>query len=301
MSKEEVEYYIRFFEAFKILCHTFNINCSAMFMMQDACQSEAAAIEYSYPNTTTLMCYFHVTKNVKERLRGNKKKAIPATDEKFHSIIMRDITCMHYSRSLDEFNIYQTKIFNEWSQHPEMKNFQDYFVNHQWVMNKRTNKWQIFHTPPGYASTNNPTEASLNKEIKGTYANYECVSMLGCVNLIYKIIYDLSLSQKEVFDIRLARNNNIAKEALDLDKNNFFFYGTNDCYYKWDPNLNQYKHFITFSPMFCSCSWFLDVGNCRHYVAACKLSNRELTDEDREFVCVKGRGRPKKVDLQRRF
>ena len=192
---------------------------------------------------------------------------------------------MHYSRSIDEFEILLNIVYIEWSNIPEMKNFLDYFWN-QWMNCQPTNKWRIFRTPPGYASTNNPTEASLNKEIKGTYANYECFSILGCIKLIHKIIYDQSLSQKQVFEIKLLRSKNIAKEARDLDKNLFFFYGINDCYYKWDTTLNRYKHRFTFTPMYCSCSTFLDVGNCKHCVAACVLSNRELTDEGREFVCV---------------
>ena len=47
LSKKEIE----FFEAFKLVSHTLNINCSIMFMMQDACQSETAALESSYPHT----------------------------------------------------------------------------------------------------------------------------------------------------------------------------------------------------------------------------------------------------------
>ena len=47
----------------------------------------------------------------------------------------------------------------------------------------------------GISFANHPTEAFLNNDIKGIYANYECVSILGCVKLIYKIIYDQSLGQ----------------------------------------------------------------------------------------------------------
>ena len=63
-----------------------------------------------------------------------------------------------------------------------MKNFQDYFYD-QWIKSK-FNSWQFYHTPPGYAPTNNPLEAGLNKEIKGFYSNYEQVCMLGMVELM---------------------------------------------------------------------------------------------------------------------
>ena len=120
-----------------------------------------------------------------------------------------------------------------------------------------------------------PTEPILNKEIKGTFANYECVIMLGCVKLICKIIYDQFLSQKEVFELKLSRINNIANKAKDLDKNLFFFYRTNVCYCKWNAKLNRYKHRITLTPMYCSSSSFLDVGivNIALPLALCRTEN----------------------------
>ena len=90
-------------------------------------------------------------------------------------MILGGIGEMHYARTQEEFNIIFNKVFLKWSQIPEVKNFQDYFYE-QWIASK-FNRWSIFHTPPGYASTNNPLEAGLNKEIKGTYTNYEQVSM----------------------------------------------------------------------------------------------------------------------------
>ena len=41
-----------------------------------------------------------------------------------------------------------------------------------------------------------------------------------------------------------------------------------------------------------SCSWFLDVANCRHYIAACILLGF-VDENDREFIIARGRGRPK--------
>ena len=68
-----------------------------------------------------------------------------------------------------------------------------------------------------------------------------------------------------------------------------------------DQVTNSFKYQITFDPMYCSCSWFLDVGNCRHYVAACLLTDREKTDEEREFVMVRSRGRPPNSQKQLKF
>ena len=154
--------------------------------MQDACQSESAAASISYPSTIILICYFHLKKNVRDRLKGNKKKGIPPTPEQFKDSDLGDITQLHYSRNQLEFEQRLGDVWFKWSKIPELKKFQDYFWT-QWVMNAKTNKWQIFHTPRGFASTNNPTESSLNKEIKGTYSNYEQFSMLGVLSLMHKI------------------------------------------------------------------------------------------------------------------
>ena len=58
---------------------------------------------------------------------------------------------------------------------------------------------------------------------------------------------DCSVSQKIQFESKLARDNSIAKEARELSKNGFQFFGNNDCCYKVDPASNIYKYRITFS------------------------------------------------------
>ena len=63
--------------------------------------------------------------------------------------------------------------------------------------------------------------------------------------------------------------------------------------------IDQYR--IIFNPMYCTCSWFLDVGNCRHYVAACLLSERDKTDEEKHSIIVRGRGRPFQSQKQLKY
>ena len=54
----------------------------------------------------------------------------------------------------------------------------------------------------------------------------------------------------------------------------------------------QALYYITFKPRFCSCSSFLDIANCRHYVAACIIYGY-IDEADKEFCYAKGRGRPR--------
>ena len=141
--------------------------------------------------------------------------------DKYHQMILSDITEMHYARNQEEYSFVFDKVFTKWYQIEEIRNFQDYFYE-QWIDSK-FNRWQLFHTPPGYASTSNPLEAGLNKEIKGTYTNYEQVSMIGMVKLMNKIIVDYSLAQKLPFEVKLTRDNAIAKEAQHYTKNGFCY------------------------------------------------------------------------------
>ena len=48
-------------------------------------------------------------------------------------------------------------------------------------------------------------------------------------------------------------------------------------------------------------TWFLDLANCRHYVAACILSNKALDDDKKNFVMVRGCGWPKLMAPQNRY
>ena len=79
--------------------------------MQDTCKSESVAAAISIPNTIVLMCYFHVSKNVKERLKGKKKQNIPVTPEQYHSMILGGIGETHYARTQEVFNIILINFF----------------------------------------------------------------------------------------------------------------------------------------------------------------------------------------------
>ena len=117
VSKEETEDYVRLFDTF-----------------------ESAAAVISYQTSTILMCYFPLKKNVRDRLKGNKKKGIPPTPEQFKDMVLADITQLHYSRSHQELEFRLIDAWSKWTKIPELRNFQDYFWT-QWIMNTRTNKW----------------------------------------------------------------------------------------------------------------------------------------------------------------
>ena len=121
------------------------------------------------------------------------------------------------------------------------------------------------------------------------------------VKLMNKIILDHSLAQTLPFEVKLLKDNSISKEAQQYSKNDFVFMNDSLCLFKWDSVTNTSKYQISFNPRFCSCIWFLDLANCRHYVAACILSNKVLDDDEKNVVMVRGRERPRLMAPQRRY
>ena len=75
--------------------------------MQDACQSEAAAVLIALPNNTILTCYFHLIKNIRDRLKGNRNLKVVAVPSKYHEMVLSGVSRMHWSRSVTEFNLKQ--------------------------------------------------------------------------------------------------------------------------------------------------------------------------------------------------
>ena len=113
---------------------------------------------------------------------------------------------------------------------------------------------------------------------------------------MYSILKDISKSQR--FDFRVfldpnsAKSRKILKQAREYDSKLFYFTDNENCYFKFDQLNQTYKYFISFNPMFCSCSWYLDHKNSRHLLAACIIAKTE-PDEERSFVVIKSRDRPK--------
>ena len=198
---------------------------------------------------------------------------------------MADVTQLHYSTSFNNFTQNTNEVLKKWASNPSMDTFREYFVN-QWLQGSFVN-WQLFNTPPGYATTNNPEE-SFNKQIKESYTEYKRLTILTACDKICVLVKDYSLAQKSnSFALVASRNNKFIEASKTCQAQDFVLYNNN-------PNTLYYKskHYITLLPRFCSCGWFLNYANCKHYIAACLLMNF-VCDEDREFAVIKGRGRPK--------
>ena len=122
-----------------------------------------------------------------------------------------------------------------------MQKFQEYFFA-QWMQGPFVN-WQLFNTPPGFATTNNPEE-SFNKQLKESYTEYLRLTILTACNKVYNLIKDYSLSQKpNDFALVASKNNKFIQESRTCMSHDFILQNNN-------PTTLVYKskHFITLSP-----------------------------------------------------
>jgi hypothetical protein len=152
------------------------------YVMTDSELSERRALLSVFPEAHPLMCYFHVKKACEDKLRGNAEK----------ELILQDLTDLHSTLSRGEFDSKFLMMFSHWL--VRSSEFTLYFYQ-QWVQGDFV-EWQIFHSAPGIASTNNAVE-SLNANIKKYFTCRKCFKlgkfcfMAFCVLFYYNMFYNV--------------------------------------------------------------------------------------------------------------
>lgn len=144
-----------FYKGLINLANFFNIEYDPEYIMQDACDASLNAIKNYFPNIISLMCFFHVKKNIKDNLVKNNLLPKEKRDE-----LKLDMTNIHMSHNQENYV-------------ENLENFKrKYFKHHRacydycatWFTGKWSN-WQIYHNKPGQANTNSNIE-SFNNVIK---------------------------------------------------------------------------------------------------------------------------------------
>ncbi|EGZ26815.1 hypothetical protein PHYSODRAFT_405131, partial [Phytophthora sojae] len=146
------------FKALVELVRSFRgVSLRCEFTMSDAEDAQFLALQNvpSFTNSTKLMCFFHVLYNVRKRTQH-----LPIDERK---LVMASIMDMHFSRSLVEYEYKRDIRIAEWKEKTQLVVFPDYFEQ-QWLKGMYW-RWQMFHTPEGCATTNNPCE-NLNGSLK---------------------------------------------------------------------------------------------------------------------------------------
>ena len=158
-SHEETADFDHFHRSFISLCRKHDIDFNPQYIVTDASRAMARSIKKFLPESLHITCWFHLKKNIKKH-----KNLIP---KNLYEETMQDITRLHMSTNELDFKTQLKLVNDKWDSH-EMNKFKKYF-NKQWVDSSFKN-WQIYHSPPGYALTNNPLE-QYNAVIKHSFTN----------------------------------------------------------------------------------------------------------------------------------
>ncbi|GMF24797.1 unnamed protein product [Phytophthora fragariaefolia] len=122
----------------------------------DAAQWNAVQEELAKDNDLVfLMCYFHVDKKMYEKMRS-KLPGMAAS-------VMSDLHELHFSSSEAAFHKKLHEVQERWDKTHDLVTFSAYFTK-TWL-DHRFWRWQCFHSPGGYATTNNPCKP-FNAAIK---------------------------------------------------------------------------------------------------------------------------------------
>ncbi|OWY99659.1 hypothetical protein PHMEG_00029307 [Phytophthora megakarya] len=158
---EDIAWCFRFIK--RVLRERYATHFTPTFVMTDADDAQYNASADEFPSSTVLMCWFHVSNNIKEKTR----KLPRITRE----MIFRDFNSLHFTLSITEYRLKKDRILNSWNSYypdfPWFKKVAQGLVS-QWIQCKdsltdniaesRFSRWQMFYSPPGYAVTNNPVE-----------------------------------------------------------------------------------------------------------------------------------------------
>jgi len=119
------------------------------------------------------MCFFHVLYNVRKRTRQLEDRA--------GAVIYKVVAAMHFTRSLLELYKVRDEVLAHWRKFAVVSEFVAYFEK-QWLRGRYW-RWQAFHSPMGYATTNNPCE-TFNASVK----RHVMRKMFDTVRLLRKLV-----------------------------------------------------------------------------------------------------------------
>ncbi|KAG6615451.1 uncharacterized protein IUM83_05056 [Phytophthora cinnamomi] len=118
-----------------------------------------AAVFGGNPQYRFLMCFFHVMKHIQERVKLLSSRA--------QARVLRELYDLHFARSQTGYLGILRPVLQAWMSDPLLVPFAQY-CHAQWLTG-HFRAWQVFATPTGFASTNNPAE-TFNALLKRDYA-----------------------------------------------------------------------------------------------------------------------------------
>lgn len=108
-------------------------------LMSDADDAQYNALYSVYPNSSFIMCYFHVLFNVRKRLVGSAMTK---------ATVIRDLHILHHADSQAVYNQLLLETLARWTGSSSVPNAFVVYFEKQWAYG-RYSKWQVFHTAIG--------------------------------------------------------------------------------------------------------------------------------------------------------
>jgi hypothetical protein len=250
--------------------------------IQPMVASEATynASKIVFPEAKNLMCYFDLCQNVRKNCR-----AMFHSEEQLEEL--QDIIYnLHVAKSHPEY-LERVEAFRTKYKTKRTRKVYDYMCK-QWIDNHRFNKWQIYHSPPGFANTNSNIE-SFNRQIKG-FTQKRKLSIFGMVDKCCEMVQYYSTEQGERWNIYPKFSTKLNEASIKLDKGSFKKIAVNKfSFKKWVINKTEKK---------CSCRGFCKHAICQHSLAFSHMLNLEwfgtqYTSRSCEFVYKNKHGRKK--------
>lgn len=132
-------------------------------------------------------------------------------------------------------------------------------------------KWQVYHTPPGFASTANPCE-SFNGKLKEIFTSRELLNMETFLTIaLDELCPFYSLNHRDFLFYRLP-DKKCREASNSLDVKNFTRVNETTVYYQGKSRIYQ----IDFNTNACTCRFYIAYAICAHIYVACKHFNRAL-------------------------
>ncbi|RLN48812.1 hypothetical protein BBJ28_00013307 [Nothophytophthora sp. Chile5] len=264
------------------------------YAMADADQAQYNAVNAVFgnnPRFTSLMCFFHVMEKV--------YKAIKAFPSDTKAIIVRDLYDMHFARSHNEFVRMREDVLTRLMDVRELTSFVQY-IRGQWL-NGRYSTWQLYCTPTGFASTNNPME-TFNAVQKRDYTLRRRLKMGALLQELSNCCHDKSASLlyeggRDQIDIASAGHirviscsakriqvspNNRSEEGIAVTAQ----MGLN--YARMEFEGQPYGGWVVDTTrMWCQCSYWFGFGVCVHVLFA-QRTIKYLDCAGREILVTRG-------------
>jgi hypothetical protein len=273
-SHEQHKDFCKFFINLKKLAIQLNIVFDPKFMCIDASKSLAFAINTVFPHCVLLMCWFHLKYNVINfifklslnyhvcfKIRKRKHKIVQIM-RKF----LNQISQLHHTTDQLDFNRLWKEISRTWLKNSKLKPFHTYFEK-QWIKSK-FNKWAVFHSPPGFTTTNNPIE-SYNKSIKAFFTNNLKLNLVPVFEVFQNLVFEES-SIKMNYETVVKVTKTLENKSKKLNKLKFIKNNSTEYLYN---HTNGQTSFINLLNNSFTCTSHIDKGICLHLIHTARLEN----------------------------